>query len=79
MRALAALLLLAACAPLCAQEEAPLDGEPIDFGALEERRLQGLEQATGFIVDRTVTHFGGEFMRLFSQAWRAMPTGRAVR
>ena len=73
MRALAAALLLAASALALAQEEVPLDGEPIDLGALEERRLQGLEQATGFIVDRTVTHFGAEFMRLFSQAWRAMP------
>jgi len=47
MRALGAALLLAASALALAQEEVPLDGEPIDLGALEERRLQGLEQATG--------------------------------
>ena len=65
---LIALLLASACAQ--AQE---LDTGDLDTGALEERRLKGLEQASGFIVDRTVTHFGGEFMRLFSQAWRALP------
>ncbi len=31
-----------------------------------------LEQATGFVVDRTVTNFGAQFVRDFSQAWRAL-------
>lgn len=50
-----------------------LDAEPLDEGALEERRIRGLEQASGFVVDRTVTNFGAEFARQFAQAWRAIP------
>jgi curli production assembly/transport component CsgE len=70
MRTLLAMILFCAIRFAGAQE---LDAEPIDLGALEERRLKGLEQASGFIVDRTVTHFGAEFMRLFAQAWRTLP------
>jgi curli production assembly/transport component CsgE len=50
-----------------------LDDPDIDVGALEERRLESLEQASGFIIDRTITNFGGEFVRVFSQAWRSLP------
>jgi curli production assembly/transport component CsgE len=68
-----ALMLAALLFPLAAMpQELDADAD-IDVGALEERRLKGLEQASGFIVDRTVTHFGGEFVRLFSHAWRSMP------
>lgn len=69
MRA-AVLLFLAFAFGAAAQE---LDGEPLDTGALEERRLKALEQASGFIIDRTTTNFGGEFARLFAQAWRSLP------
>ena len=72
MRAALVLGLLLAGAPALAQEVLDAAGD-LDTGALEERRLKGLEQASGFIVDRTVTHFGGEFTRLFSQAWRSLP------
>ena len=72
MRAVMLAGLLFFVAPALAQQELDAAGD-LDTGALEERRLKGLEQASGFIVDRTVTHFGGEFMRLFSQAWRALP------
>lgn len=69
----AALLIALLCTVTLPQAQ-ELEGDAdIDVGALEERRLKGLEQASGFIVDRTVTHFGGEFVRLFSQAWRSMP------
>ena len=47
--------------------------EAIDRGAIDETRLPALEQASGFIVDRTVTNFGAEFVRQFSQAWRDLP------
>ncbi len=70
MRAAALLLGLAFAFGAAAQEP---DVDPLDAGALEERRLRGLEQASGFIVDRTTTNFGGEFARLFAQAWRALP------
>jgi curli production assembly/transport component CsgE len=71
MRAVLTVMAFSFAALATAQElDEPAD---IDGGALEERRLKGLEQASGFIVDRTVTHFGGEFMRLFSQAWRSLP------
>ena len=71
MRIVLLAYLLCASAAALAQELD--DAGDLDVGALEERRLKGLEQATGFIVDRTVTHFGGEFMRHFSQAFRGMP------
>jgi curli production assembly/transport component CsgE len=47
--------------------------EDIDRDLLDESKLRSLEQASGFIVDRTLTNFGGEFMRAFSQAWRELP------
>jgi curli production assembly/transport component CsgE len=49
---------------------AAIDREPIDQGILDERQLPALEEASGFIVDRTITHFGAEFVRSFSEAWR---------
>lgn len=42
----------------------------IDRGALTESGYRPLELSSGFIVDRTITHFGAEFFRHFSQAWR---------
>ena len=50
-----------------------LDAGILEESMLDERALQSLEQASGFIVDRTITQFGGEFMRVFSQSWRALP------
>jgi curli production assembly/transport component CsgE len=47
--------------------------EDIDRDLLDESKLRSLEQASGFIVDRTLTNFGGEFVRAFSQAWRELP------
>lgn len=47
--------------------------EGIDAGILDERNLNGLEQAGGFVIDRTLTHFGAEFMRHFSAQWRQSP------
>lgn len=70
MRAAAFACFLCAAAAAGAQD---IELEEIDRGALEERRLQSLEQGTGFFVDRTITHFGAEFARLFSQAWREQP------
>jgi curli production assembly/transport component CsgE len=46
--------------------------EDIDTGALDERSLNGLEQG-GLVVDRTITHFGAEFVRQFSAHWRQLP------
>lgn len=46
--------------------------EDIDTGALDERSLNGLEQG-GLVVDRTITHFGAEFVRRFSAHWRQLP------
>jgi curli production assembly/transport component CsgE len=47
------------------------DDMPIDQGSLIELANGALEQTTGFIVDRTVTSFGAEFLREFALAWRA--------
>lgn len=47
--------------------------EDIDRGVIDESKLPALEQASGFVVDRTVTNFGAEFVRQFSQAWRELP------
>lgn len=62
---------LAALAPLASGQDS--DAEEIDGGLLDERRLESLEAASGFIVDRTITQFGAEFVRVFSQAWRSQP------
>jgi len=70
MRLLLALCLLGAPLVTAAQD---LDAGILEESMLDERALQGLEQASGFIVDRTITQFGGEFMRVFSQTWRALP------
>ena len=59
-----------ACACALAATAAAQAAEDIDRGMLDERRLRSLETATGFIIDRTVTNFGAEFVRYFSQAWR---------
>jgi curli production assembly/transport component CsgE len=71
MRLLLALCLLGA--PLGAAAQEDVDAGILEESMLDERALQGLEQASGFIVDRTITQFGGEFMRVFSQTWRALP------
>jgi curli production assembly/transport component CsgE len=68
-----AILLVVSMALAGATRAQALDDPDIDVGALEERRLESLEQASGFIIDRTITNFGGEFVRVFSQAWRALP------
>jgi curli production assembly/transport component CsgE len=47
------------------------DEGPIDQGPLTELANGALEQATGYIVDRTITNFGAEFLREFALAWRA--------
>lgn len=46
--------------------------EDIDTGMLDERSLNGLEHG-GLVVDRTITHFGAEFVRRFSAHWRQLP------
>ena len=57
---------LACCTALCAAA-----AEDIDAGILDEGTLRSLEQG-GFVIDRTVTHFGGEFLRHFSAEWRQL-------
>lgn len=42
----------------------------MDRGVLTESGYRPLELSSGFIVDRTITHFGAEFFRHFSHAWR---------
>jgi len=71
MRLVLALWLLGA--PLVAAAQAALDAGILEESRLDERALLSLEQASGFLVDRTITQFGGEFMRVFSQTWRALP------
>jgi curli production assembly/transport component CsgE len=46
------------------------DNGPIDQGTLAEIGNGALEKSTGFLVDRTITSFGAEFLREFAQAWR---------
>ena len=46
------------------------DDETLDAGILAETGRPDVEQQTGFVVDRTITNFGGEFFRFFSEAWR---------
>ncbi len=70
MRALLLVGLLSA-APLAGAQD--LEAGEIDRGVLEERRLESLDEAGGFIVERTITQFGAEFARLFAQAWRTQP------
>jgi curli production assembly/transport component CsgE len=69
-------LILALCflsTPFFAAAQEALDAGALEEGKLDERALLNLEQASGFIVDRTITQFGGEFMRVFSQTWRTLP------
>jgi curli production assembly/transport component CsgE len=54
-----------------------MDG-PIDQGALIEQVDSAFEQATGFVVDRTMTNFGAEFLREFALAWRAQGSHEGV-
>jgi len=70
MRRVLALCLLAAVQLSFAQED--VDVGILEEGRLDERAATSLEQASGFIVDRTITQFGGEFMRVFSQTWRGL-------
>jgi curli production assembly/transport component CsgE len=58
-------------ASLCGAQA--LDDEPIDRGALSEAERPDVDQAPGFVVDRTITNFGAEFFRQFSSAWRDQP------
>jgi curli production assembly/transport component CsgE len=57
---------------------APLPGladeedEPLEPTSSMELMGIPLEQATGFIVDRTITNFGAQFVHDFSQAWRTL-------
>lgn len=51
----------------------PAPAEDIDAGVLDERDPNGLEQSAGFVLDRTITHFGAEFARQFSALWRTLP------
>lgn len=46
--------------------------EPLEAAGSIELFNAPLEQATGFVVDRTVTNFGAQFVRDFSQAWRTL-------
>lgn len=70
MRVMLALWLIGAPLAVTAQDA---DQGILAEGVLNERALASLEQASGFIVDRTITQFGGEFVRVFSQTWRALP------
>ena len=58
-------------------QEAPLS-ENIDNQILDERSHANLDQITGFVVDRTITNFGAEFMRFFSEAWREIDVTASV-
>jgi curli production assembly/transport component CsgE len=60
-------VLLLASSLCCAAE----DNGPIDEGTLAEIGNGALEKSTGFLVDRTITSFGAEFLREFAQAWRS--------
>ena len=67
MRSVAAFLTLLCCLSCCRAEG---DEAPLDSGRLDEVGGSNLEQTTGFIVDRTMTNFGAEFVREFAEAWR---------
>lgn len=59
-------LLFAAMAARAADDEVPIDsGTSIELSGTQ------FEYATGFIVDRTMTHFGAAFVHDFSTAWRS--------
>lgn len=63
---------LACAALLVLSGGARAQGDPgIDAGILDERVGRALE-ASGFIVDRTATNFGAQFVRAFSEAWREL-------
>jgi curli production assembly/transport component CsgE len=61
---------LAAFCVACTAGVVADDSDAIDRGALSETGRLPLELSAGFIIDRTITHFGAEFVRHFSQAWR---------
>jgi curli production assembly/transport component CsgE len=50
--------------------EEDIDRGNIDRGIVDESRMPSLEQSSGFVVDRTITNFGAEFVRQFAQSWR---------
>lgn len=52
--------------------------EEIDSGILDESSVRWLEQGGGFIVDRTITHFGAEFVRHFAAQWRQLAAAESV-
>ncbi len=64
---LAGVALAACCA---AHIAAAANADMIDRDVLTETGRLPLELSSGFIVDRTITHFGAEFFRHFSHAWR---------
>ena len=66
---IAATALLLAPVAACATD----DDQPIDSGTSIELSGTQLEHASGFVVDRTITNFGAEFVREFSAAWRTHP------
>ncbi|HXF65960.1 MAG TPA: CsgE family curli-type amyloid fiber assembly protein [Burkholderiales bacterium] len=63
------------CAAVLAGQPASAvaQADDLDRGLLEERGVPALELATGFVVDRTITHIGAEFVRHFAETWRAQP------
>lgn len=69
---IAGLFLVMACSRAGAEDE------PLEAGGSIELFNAPLEQATGFVVDRTVTNFGAQFVRDFSQAWRTLGSTESV-
>jgi curli production assembly/transport component CsgE len=63
------LCLAGAPAVLAAEDESIDFGTLPDAGTLESGQID-VELKTGFVVDRTITNFGAEFFRYFSEAWR---------
>lgn len=70
--ALCALLVTAATAVPAAGGDALEGDTPI------ERSRATLEQLSGFVIDRTITQFGAEFVRYFSDTWRDIDGTAAV-
>ena len=66
-------LFFTAATSLAAEEDSP-----IDVGTQVELFNGTLEEAGGFIVDRTITNFGALFVREFAQAWRAQGATEGV-
>ncbi len=70
IRSMIGLLLgLLVASPDWASDEDGLLDEGLNIELIDAR----LEQAGGFIVDRTITNFGAQFVRDFSQSWHSYP------